>query len=371
MSNQALPDAPHVDVGTLAGIFRDCTNSYKFVWFLAIVDAIQDGHERRLDINHILYRIASIVWYPVNYFRLSFGKQDKLSQVVETLRIESQLPRNATPRDVVEAAQRCERDSLAKKLLRGRGRYVPYRFLRPFFGANTRGIKEHRVNAVVKELADRTFETPVPPMYRFHGNDIELSRAWFDYLLEHCHIVRGFCLWHFALYLQKRNPNVCNVAGKLSAPVKRDLSDAKDFWHLVFQTTGPVRCIYSNTLLDDTSMSADHFVPWSFVAHDELWNICPTTVAVNSSKNDSLPALRKHLRPFAEMQYRAVTAVAKSGETKLLEGYALLFGTDTGAGIRGIGEADFVRVIEKTIKPQMQIARNCGFPADWRYSINQ
>ena len=41
--------------------------------------------------------------------------------------------------------------------------------------------------------------------------------------------------------------------------------------------------------LVDQKISVDHFVPWQYVAHDELWNLHPTTKSINSSKSNNLP----------------------------------------------------------------------------------
>jgi len=33
----------------------------------------------------------------------------------------------------------------------------------------------------------------------------------------------------------------------------------------------------------------DHFIPWSFVTHDQLWNLAPIEKSLNSSKSNKLP----------------------------------------------------------------------------------
>ena len=49
-------------------------------------------------------------------------------------------------------------------------------------------------------------------------------------------------------------------------------------------TIKPVYEIYGKKPLDAKNISIDHFVPWSYVAHDELWNLTPTTRSINSTK---------------------------------------------------------------------------------------
>ncbi|MDY5576621.1 MAG: HNH endonuclease domain-containing protein [Lachnospiraceae bacterium] len=40
--------------------------------------------------------------------------------------------------------------------------------------------------------------------------------------------------------------------------------------------------------MTENDISIDHFVPWSYVAHDEMWNLNPTTKSINSSKRNNL-----------------------------------------------------------------------------------
>ncbi len=114
-------------------------------------------------------------------------------------------------------------------------------------------------------------------------------------------VVRGFAEQHFARYVQDRNPNVPGIVNKLSAPTARDLRLARDFWEFVrdgFQEKRQperFRNIYSGQPLTGP-FAIDHFLPWSFVAHDLLWNLAPVDAATNSSKGDTLPGLDTYLQ---------------------------------------------------------------------------
>ena len=46
--------------------------------------------------------------------------------------------------------------------------------------------------------------------------------------------------------------------------------------------------IYGDGELTDKDISIDHFVPWSYVANDEIWNLHPTTRSINSAKSNNL-----------------------------------------------------------------------------------
>jgi hypothetical protein len=177
----------------------------------------------------------------------------------------------------------------------------------------------------------------------------------------------GFCLWHLANYLQKNNPNVPNVTAKLFRPEHRDLKQARMFWGSVMEDTQLVRCIYTREPLSSNDFSLDHFIPWSFVAHDLLWNLVPTTKSVNSKKRDQLPDIDLYFEPFAHLQYEAVQAVTVPKHAKTLEDYVILARTDSVAGLRQMSFENFRQLLLDNIGPQIQVARNMGFPDRWRY----
>jgi hypothetical protein len=66
-----LPFDEHLPVEILSAGFRNVTNSYKFFWFLAILEHIQEDHSRVIPIDQLLARMVAWVWYPTNYFKLS------------------------------------------------------------------------------------------------------------------------------------------------------------------------------------------------------------------------------------------------------------------------------------------------------------
>ena len=47
----------------------------------------------------------------------------------------------------------------------------------------------------------------------------------------------------------------------------------------------------------------DHFIPWSFVMNDELWNLMPMDSSLNSAKSNRLPKWDPFFSRFADNQY--------------------------------------------------------------------
>lgn len=364
-----FPPCKDLKIGALSGIFGNVTNSYKFYWLLAILDGIQERRAKTLPIEWLLCRMVGLVWFPVHYFRLHFGKSDKLSEIAIMVMKECSLPMDASVSAVSTACHALPENSSARKLLAERRRYVPFRFIRPFFESETRGLADHQVSNRIAELASESFESTSPSMYRVNGDNLELAEAWFDYLTEHLEVIRGFCNWNLVLYLQSKNPTVGNISGKLNAPEERDLRAAKIFWGIALKGTGTHKCIFSGRDVPIVGFSLDHFLPWSFVAHDALWNICPTIPDVNSAKGDRLPSLDHYLSAFVDLQFDAVQRVAASGKDEsVLEDYSLLFGTASKTELVAIPRDRFQMDLENVIRPQIQIATNCGFPPGWKYS---
>ena len=72
----------------------------------------------------------------------------------------------------------------------------------------------------------------------------------------------------------------------------------------IINTTN-IHDIYGDQSLTDIKISIDHFVPWSYVAHDELWNLIPTTKSINSSKSNHLPNWNQYFNKLCNVQYKA------------------------------------------------------------------
>ncbi len=277
-----LPASPSLPVALLAAGFGDVTNSYKFYWLLAILAEMQESAASTLLISRLLAQMVAAAWTPAVLFRLHFGKQDRLGEVATALQSRHGLPVTLRPSAIIAAAEgEMAGNTPLGQALRSLQQYVPYRFLRPFFAAPLRGVKDWQVNGRIRQLAAHAFDDAgAPCLYRFVGDgephSIELHPAWADYLQHNLAIVTGYCLWHLTTYLQRNNPNAPNIAGKLAAPGQRKLSNARRFWQIVQDASGPLRCLYSGEVIG-AAASLDHFLPWRFVAHDLLWNLAPAS----------------------------------------------------------------------------------------------
>ncbi len=372
-----LPTSSALPVDSLSASFRNTTTSYKFYWFLAILEQLKIEHTPILRVDDLKSIMITQIWYPAVYFKVAFGKQDRLGTAAILLNSMATTELSTNQKAFVEAisALRKTSDEFAKEF-NELGRYVPYRFLEPFFRNELHGLKDHRKNAQIVALAQKSFvHSSRPSIYKFlQGNEkkIEIHPDWYIYLQQHLTILEEYCLWNLLTYLQQRNPNIPNIAGKLFAPKVRNLEKARKFWALVLHKNSGIRCIYSKEVISAEELSLDHFLPWRYVTHDLLWNIIPTLRSVNSSKRDCLPDLSRYFEHFSRIQFDALQLVAAFSQSKLelIEDYIVLFGCENRSDLIQIPYAAFHDKLYETLAPQLQIARSMGFSGNWSYSPN-
>jgi hypothetical protein len=118
-------------------------------------------------------------------------------------------------------------------------------------------------------------------------------------------------------------------------------------------------------------ISVDHFVPWQYVAHDELWNLHPTTKSINSSKSNLLPNWDKYFVALGDMEYRAYVLKGKNHLlAKEFEKCALYHLNNQEIRnqlyVDGLNRNEFITRLEHVMRPIYDSAKNCGF-REWQY----
>jgi 5-methylcytosine-specific restriction endonuclease McrA len=236
---------------------------------------------------------------------------------------------------------------------------VPFRFLRPWI--DTSDDRE-----MVKR--SQTFENGC--LYKLVKEDgtlwVELNPSWLVYLQENYDILSSFAYWGLTNFLQVRNPTVPNIPNKLIKREERNsLSAQRKFWNIAINEGLEVRCLYTDKLLEERDYDLDHFIPWSFVSHDLLWNLMPADSSINSSKSNKLPDLNLYLPKLAEAHQAALRINLEKGkQVKLLEDYLSL--GHTPQDIAMMDREHLVDCFYQTFTPMFQIAQNMGFQS-WKY----
>lgn len=355
----------------LGQVFNDTTNSYKLIWFLGLLSLIRRSATCSFRLADIFAEATVFAWNPVCLYRLSLGKQDKLQDVIVSIQRASGLTPNARPEVIRDFIRSSDAAQASLDYLR---RFVPTRFLAPWFADRLRGMRDDKKKKTIEILAAESQTTPSACPYWLDGRGddppIRLNDSWRAFFTENMAVIQAFAEHHFALYLQARNPNVPGVLNKLHAPTERQLTTARHFWRFVqheLAITGRApqfKDIYTERQLED-HYAIDHFLPWRFVVHDLLWNLVPVEQLTNSKKGDVLPDLTVYLPRLAKLHFCAIE-IAKN-RPKLLEDYTDCFKADTD-DLLALGEEGFAAKYQEIVVPQVQIAMNQGFQSGWRFS---
>ena len=204
-----------------------------------------------------------------------------------------------------------------------------------------------------------------------YRTEIIIQDDWFAYLSENSEILEGWVQYKLIDYLQRRNPTIPGIPNKISAPEKRKLEEANRFWRAVVDRAEITDCYTGKVFNKDSfeqlgQLEIDHFIPWSFIASDEIWNLTPTFKRVNINKSNDLPDMDIDLKKMAHQHHLAFGIAEENSEIrKLLDKFLNKNLNDSAARLdlysRKLSEKEYSDGIFKIIEPLYMSAQNVGF----------
>jgi len=347
-----LPYNTNLPVNLLASVFNRTTATYKFYWFISILEILAEKPNKLdIPIRSILTRMICNAWYPVHYFKISFGVSDRLRQNIIEIQKHTEIPFDASKEKINQILTNTIENRILNLVLHF-NKCVPYRFLSPWFPkTNDRDVVKFSSKFLNRCLYKIDLLT----------EKIQINPDWENYLIANNKILKDFCYWNLIQYLQTKNSNVPNIANKLIKPITRDsMVQQRKYWDLVFNSSKNINCIYTREVLSSSDYALEHFIPWSFVSHNLIWNIVPVTRSVNSSKSNRLPDINHFFEPFVNVQKKAIQTVWRlQPRNKILEDYLVL--GETIPIVANMPMPEFQIKYQKLIMPLIQIAENMGF----------
>lgn len=372
-----LPKSEIVEAGYLDSMLGNFAASYKLFWFKGIFTEILKEN-RELEYNRVVARMIAAAWYPVVFYNLSLGVSDKLADAIWYLHKELGVSREEKEERIVTFIVE-SKDKKLMKMLKDFTSFVPFRLIRPFYQREIEYERKHdmtfndgKVNTIIEYFNSKDQNNALYIMDRLNGT-LTVSERWVQYIKSNASVIEGWMNYKLIKYIQQRNPNVPAIPFKLFPPTDKDrnLSEATTFWKQI-QTKMPLYDIYTEKEFTEQNcnefgnISIDHFIPWSFVLHNEIWNLYPMFKNVNSSKNNKLPDKARYLNRFCEEQYRAFQIARKIPKIKKTTEYYLTVKRDVFAiGNDDRGHDAFVQAMKQTVEPLYQIANNQGYGVWW------
>ena len=117
------------------------------------------------------------------------------------------------------------------------------------------------------------------------GQCLKLHHEALSFMSRNYVVLRYSVLALWSLRLEKLNPSMIKIMTKLSRE-RIERSALKKFHDMLIKYVDT--CFYCGTRLgDDTEV--DHFIPWSYVLEDNLWNMVLACSSCNSKKGNQLP----------------------------------------------------------------------------------
>lgn len=308
MDFHGLPSYGGLPIQKLAQIFNNTSATYKFYWFLGILDSVESG-KKEIDKINLFAKMLSNPWYTVNFFKLSFGRQDKIQSSIKLVQKRENLPITLHKTDIEKKLKNSKSIETQRKLYHF-DKNVPHWFLSPWY----KGKNKQEIYSMSKHFQDK-------PPYALFEHKIIIDEDWYNYFQIHAKLLKEFCYWNLTLFLQSRNPNVPDIPNKLIKPAKRNslTQQRNKYWTTYLKQKKEVRCIFTEKLLDPDNYALDHFIPYAFVSHDLIWNLIPVDPLFNSSKNSKLPHLDLYFKRFFDFQKEAFFTIRRLKPNKKFE----------------------------------------------------
>ena len=150
----------------------------------------------------------------------------------------------------------------------------------------------------------------------------------------------------------------------------RKLSRVRRLWEGILDIR-EVRDVFTDRPIAAKKYDVDHFIPWSFVMNDELWNLMPMESSLNSVKSNKLPKWDPFFGVFWENQYLMYQVIQEKEELhKRFEAcyrdnlHSIWAGQELYRP--GNTREEFCNILWKNMRPVYDSARRQGYEV-WDY----
>ena len=365
-----------LDLEGFSRMMKDPSYCYKFYWLEAIVQLISED-KRETTYNDIINEMIANAWYSVLEFHVHLSGiwgdgdiKDSLEKAVLKLHKLTGLPSNVSKVEIKNKIAEFDKELHGEKITLTQN--VPYKALSGFANRYSERIDLNSSAGKMMAYYNRinSIESPMP--YTF-GEQKGLERkiifheSWIQMIQDNMVAILGWIQYEKVRWLQNNNPEVPGLVYKL-APLDdkmRKLGFVRKLWDGVLNTTKIID-VFKEEPIKKESYDVDHFIPWSFVMNDELWNLMPIDSSLNSSKRNRLPQWDKFFIRFAQNQYTMYELVhEKAGIRKLYEScyrdnlHSIWASQELYR--KGNSREEFYEILERNMRPVYDSARRQGY----------
>jgi len=263
------------------------TTTYKFAFFKSILDNLfnVELETNFLSFDKINFRFTEIYWnLSLKYgLKQMISYEGKISSVEKKIKdfYESNFTKSKISSEQTVISSVVEKSSL----------------IIPFFESISESKKLEITKIVKKEMIKYVVgafcSDTENQFYHFDKKNldgIKLNPSVYKTFVKYKSVFEKQNYFEWIKYLEKANKeeDSYKLAEKLDFSTKRtNLNE----YRKVLEDFGQEKCFYCGKLLqkDSSKTPVDHFIPWSFVKDDKMWNFVLACQNCNSSKNNKLP----------------------------------------------------------------------------------
>ena len=364
-----------LDIGGFSHMMKDPSYCYKFYWLEAIVQLIAEG-VTETTFDTVIDEMICNAWYSVREFHIHLsGMQldgqvrDGLERAVMRLSELSGLSSNASKVEIKNAIK--EHNTELKAAKEQLTNMVPYRALAGFFNKADETADWGSVKRMTAYIERINRDIVLLPYTLGESSklkkEIRFQTSWVEMIQDNTVSILGWIQYEKVKWLQNNNPEVPGLIYKL-APLDekmRKLGHVRKLWDGILDLRS-INDLFTDNPIERCKYDVDHFIPWSFVMNDELWNLIPMDSSINSAKSNRLPAWDDFFIRFAKNQYIMYEMIhEKEGIRKLYEAcyrdnlHSIWANQELYC--KGNSYVEFYGILEKNMRPVYDSARRQGY----------
>lgn len=238
------------------------TTSYKFGFLRAILENLyQTDADLTLTYPQLAHSLAKLYWNLVVEYGYQQGHRSLIVSILMNFKTTYNIPSQ-----------------------------VSYDVINPL---TQKALEKEVTNKILKKyVVGALFADTNQILYSFSKKEgiLRFSDASLHFLRKHQTTIFKLTTYELTKYIQTQNPEVDHhiLIENIENITKR--SSLLQFQKKLIQLSGPT-CFYTERqlLVSKRSIAVDHFIPWSFIHSDQLWNLVLTSQRLNSKKGSKLP----------------------------------------------------------------------------------
>lgn len=364
-----------LDIEGFSQMMKNPSYCYKFYWLEAIINLISIGVQETT-FNEIIDEMITNAWFSVREYHIHLSGikadgtlLDGLERTIVLLSQLSGLPASASKDEIKNAIRKYEKE--LKRTKEQLTHMVPYRALSEFFDKYEQKVNWNSARKMTESIRIIN-QTIVCLPYTF-GNSSSLKKEvyfhheWMKMIQDNMVSILGWIRYEKVKWLQNVNPEVPGLVYKLSSMDEkvRKLNNVRVLWEDILKIK-EIRDVFTGETIVSRKYDLDHFIPWSFVMNDELWNLMPMDSSLNSSKNNRLPKWEPFFKSFANNQYLMYSAIQEIPTIRKHFEACYKDNLHSIWAVRelyreGNSKEKFINILQENMKPVYDSARRQGY----------